>query len=97
MKWKCAERQEFVVAGFVPSTTARKAIGSLALGYHRGGKLIHAGRGGTGLTQKVAAARSTRLDKMKQTKITFGKSTSEERRGGNECVSTSRSRWSANT
>src|SRR3546814_7870712 len=27
IKSKCSERQEFVVAGFVPSTTARKAIG----------------------------------------------------------------------
>src|SRR3546814_14509115 len=73
IKSKCSERQEFVVAGFVPSTTARKAIGSLVLGYHRGGKLIHAGRVGTGFTQKVAAALFKRLDKMKQTKSPFAK------------------------
>src|SRR3546814_6731895 len=56
IKSKCSERQEFVVAGFVPSTTARKAIGSLVLGYHRGGKLIHAVRVRTGFTPQVAAA-----------------------------------------
>src|SRR3546814_11692696 len=63
---------------FVPSTTARKAIGSLVLGYHRGGKLIHAGRVGTGFTQKVAAALFKRLDKMKQTKSPFAKKLTAE-------------------
>ncbi len=33
-KAKCANRQEFVVIGFAPSTATPKAIGSLALGYY---------------------------------------------------------------
>ncbi|TIT15483.1 MAG: ATP-dependent DNA ligase, partial [Mesorhizobium sp.] len=32
VKSKCSARQEFVVAGYVPSTTSRNAIGSLILG-----------------------------------------------------------------
>ncbi len=55
MKSKCANRQEFVVLGYVPSTTAHKAIGSLVLGYYDKGKLVHAGRVGTGFSNKVAA------------------------------------------
>src|SRR3546814_6780575 len=34
LKSKCAERQEFVVAGYVPSTVSRKAVGSLVMGYY---------------------------------------------------------------
>ncbi len=41
VKSKCAHRQEFVVAGYVPSSTSRKAIGSLVLGYYDGGRLVH--------------------------------------------------------
>jgi bifunctional non-homologous end joining protein LigD len=54
-KSKCVNRQEFVILGYVPSTTARKAIGSLVLGYYDKGKLVHAGRVGTGFSNKVAA------------------------------------------
>ena len=48
IKSKCSNRQEFVVAGYVPSTVTANAIGSLVLGYFKSGKLIHAGRVGTG-------------------------------------------------
>jgi len=78
IKSKCSERQEFVVAGFVPSSTARKAIGSLVLGYYEAGKLIHAGRVGTGFTQQVAASLFKRLDKLKQAKSPFAKKLSAE-------------------
>jgi bifunctional non-homologous end joining protein LigD len=54
LKTKCALRQEFVVAGYVPSTTSRKAIGSLVLGVYDKGRLIHVGRVGTGYTMDVA-------------------------------------------
>ncbi|MFG1283460.1 DNA ligase D [Xanthobacter autotrophicus] len=55
IKSKCSERQEFVIGGFVPSTTARKAIGSLVLGVFEKGGLVHVGRVGTGFTHKMAA------------------------------------------
>ncbi|TIX29386.1 MAG: ATP-dependent DNA ligase, partial [Mesorhizobium sp.] len=41
VKSKCSARQEFVVAGYVPSTTSRNAIGSLILGVYDDGKLHH--------------------------------------------------------
>jgi bifunctional non-homologous end joining protein LigD len=47
-KSKCTERQEFVIAGFSPSTALKNAVGSLVLGYHEEGRLRHAGRTGTG-------------------------------------------------
>jgi bifunctional non-homologous end joining protein LigD len=54
LKAKCADRQEFVVAGYVPSTTSPKAIGSLIAAYYKDGRLMHAGRVGTGYSMKVA-------------------------------------------
>jgi bifunctional non-homologous end joining protein LigD len=53
-KSKCTNRQEFVILGYVPSTTTRRAIGSLVLGYYDKDKLLHAGRVGTGFSNKLA-------------------------------------------
>lgn len=66
IKSKCSERQEFVVAGYVPSSTSKGAIGSLVLGYHDKGGLVPAGRVGTGFTQKAAAELFRRLDPLAQ-------------------------------
>ncbi len=52
VKSKCSARQEFVVAGFTPSTTLKRAVGALVLGYYRDGKLVHAGRVGSGFTER---------------------------------------------
>jgi bifunctional non-homologous end joining protein LigD len=54
-KSKCSARQEFVIGGYVMSSTSRKAIGSLALGAFDKGALDYVGRVGTGFTQKMAA------------------------------------------
>lgn len=39
IKSKCSHRQEFVIGGYVPSTSMKNAIGSLAMGYYQGGEL----------------------------------------------------------
>jgi bifunctional non-homologous end joining protein LigD len=54
LKTKCSDRQEFVIAGFAPSTADAKAVGALVLGIHEKSKLHYAGRTGTGFTHKVA-------------------------------------------
>lgn len=82
IKSKCLERQEFVVGGFVPSTTSRTAIGSLVLGVFEKGKLRHVGRVGTGFTQRVAADLYKLLASEKTDVSPFaGKLTAEETRG----------------
>ncbi len=82
LKAKCGTRQEFVIGGFVPSTTARKAIGSLVLGhYDDKGKLQHVGRVGTGFTQSVAADLYKQLEKIRMTTSPFaGKLTADQAR-----------------
>jgi ATP-dependent DNA ligase len=66
-------RQEFVVAGFVPSKAHARAIGSLVLGYFEGGKLMHARRVGTGLTERVALELYQRLAAMQVPSSPFAK------------------------
>ncbi len=64
IKSKCSNRQEFVVAGYVPSTVAKDMVGSLALGFHQDGKLVYAGRVGTGFSRDVARDLATRLGRL---------------------------------
>jgi len=65
VKAKCSARQEFVIAGYVPSTTGRKAVGSLALGVYDGADLRYVGRVGTGFTSGVAEALFAKLETMR--------------------------------
>lgn len=64
VKSKCSARQEFVVAGFVPSSVSKTAIGSLVMGYYDKGKLRHAGRVGTGYSNAVAQSLFKRLQEI---------------------------------
>ncbi|MCX8293011.1 DNA ligase D [Phyllobacterium sp. 0TCS1.6A] len=65
IKSKCSSRQEFVIAGYVPSTTSRKAIGSLVMGVYNGRKLEHVGRVGTGYSASVAEDLFRRLERIR--------------------------------
>jgi bifunctional non-homologous end joining protein LigD len=67
VKSKCSARQEFVVAGYIPSTTSRKAIGSLVLGVHEHGVLRPVGRVGTGFTVAAAEDLYKRLERLHAT------------------------------
>ena len=65
LKSRCVLAQEFVIVGFVPSTTSRRAIGSLVLGLYGADGLTHAGRVGTGFTQDEAKALFDGLDQIR--------------------------------
>jgi bifunctional non-homologous end joining protein LigD len=73
VKAKCSAKQEFVIAGYVPSSTGRKAIGSLALGVYEGADLRYVGRVGTGFSSDIAEALFTRLDAMRVRSSPFAK------------------------
>jgi bifunctional non-homologous end joining protein LigD len=72
-KAKCMQSQEFVILGYVASTAASGAIGSLALGYHAGDKLAYAGRVGTGWSEALAKSLRKELDKIKAAKPALAK------------------------
>jgi bifunctional non-homologous end joining protein LigD len=83
LKIKCIREQEFVIGGFtLPSKghTGIQGVGALLLGYYRDGKLIYAGRTGTGFTQKTHGVLRTQLDKLRTTGTPFEKP-AEARRG----------------
>jgi bifunctional non-homologous end joining protein LigD len=65
IKTKCVEGSEFVIIGYVPSTTHRRAVGSLVLGFHRKGKLEYAGRVGSGFSSRVAEDLWQRLEPIR--------------------------------
>lgn len=71
VKSKCSARQEFVVAGYVPSTTSRRAIGSLVLGVHDRGELKHVGRVGTGFTTALAEELFRKLERIRTPESPF--------------------------
>jgi bifunctional non-homologous end joining protein LigD len=54
LKVKNFRRQELVIAGWLPGEGRRaERIGALLMGYHRGDRLVYAGRVGTGFTEKT--------------------------------------------
>jgi bifunctional non-homologous end joining protein LigD len=64
LKSRCVLSQEFIVVGYVPSTTARRTVGSLALGYYEGDGLVLAGRVGSGFSQEEAKALFAALEQV---------------------------------
>src|ERR1700741_557174 len=65
IKTKCHNAQEFVVAGFTPSTAMPNAVGALTVAFHEGGKLRYAGRLGTGYTHQTARDLWRRLSALR--------------------------------
>ncbi|HET6975433.1 MAG TPA: non-homologous end-joining DNA ligase [Pyrinomonadaceae bacterium] len=63
LKIKCIKRQEFIIAGY---TLSDKGIpfSSLILGFYEKGKLIYAGRAGTGYTNALRVELKKKLDRI---------------------------------
>ncbi len=79
LKAKCTGRQEFVVAGFVPSTADSHAVGALVLGVYDRSKLVYAGRVGTGFTHDTARALYRQLKALQGARTPFAAVPAEER------------------
>jgi bifunctional non-homologous end joining protein LigD len=50
LKLKCVWEQEFVIGGYTDPTGSRTDFGALLVGYHEEGRLLYAGKVGTGYT-----------------------------------------------
>lgn len=48
LKFKCENRQEFVIVGYTEPSGQRVGIGALLVGYYQRGQLVYAGKVGTG-------------------------------------------------
>jgi bifunctional non-homologous end joining protein LigD len=62
LKFKCESGQEFVVGGFTDPQRSRIGFGALLLGYYDpGGRLVYAGKVGTGFTNQMLRSLHDRL------------------------------------
>jgi bifunctional non-homologous end joining protein LigD len=72
LKIKCIARQEFVIGGFTDPQGARVGLGALLVGVHDArGRLVFAGKVGTGFTAATARALRERLDAIEQAGCPF--------------------------
>ena len=51
LKFKCVQNQEMVIGGYTEPSGRRIEFGALLLGYYKGGKLMYAGKVGTGFDE----------------------------------------------
>ena len=66
LKIKCLKRQEFVIVGFTDPERSRAGLGALLLGVHDHGKLVFAGKVGTGFDTRTLRDLRQRLDKLER-------------------------------
>ena len=92
-KAKWLNRQEFVIVGWSDPEGSRPHLGALLLGYYTDdGKLIYAGRVGTGMPVKVLADLRRRLDPLARKKSPLNVPPSRKTRFGSPLV-LSRVHW----
>lgn len=66
LKTKCVNTDEMVVGGYLDSTAITEAVGALSLGYFERGKLVYAGRVGTGFSHDMAHSLWARLQPLRR-------------------------------
>jgi len=72
LKFKCESGQEFVIGGFTDPQRSRIGFGALLLGYYdRGGRLVYAGKVGTGFTNQMLRSLHDRLAAIERTSSPF--------------------------
>jgi bifunctional non-homologous end joining protein LigD len=82
LKTKCILTDEFVVGGYLDSTAQRKAVGALVLGYYDRGRLIYAGRVGTGFNRRSASEVWKQLQNLRTEDSLFSGSLEPSQRRG---------------
>src|SRR4030095_2893199 len=71
LKAKCLKRQEFVIAGYLPSKKGFPGFGALILGVYDKGKLVYCGRVGTGFSIQQRLELQKKLDRLSQASMSF--------------------------
>jgi len=65
-KFKCLHRQEFVIGGYTDPEGSRPGFGALLLGYYQDGRLLSAGKVGTGFDDRTLREIGARLVSLEQ-------------------------------
>jgi bifunctional non-homologous end joining protein LigD len=71
LKLKCSNRQELVIGGFTDPQRSRVGLGALLLGYYDNGRLVYAGKVGTGFDVATLRSLRARLDELAQDSSPF--------------------------
>ncbi|WP_148716528.1 DNA ligase D [Chitinolyticbacter meiyuanensis] len=72
LKVKCSQRQEFVIGGYTEPSGQRTGLGALLLGVHdEAGKLVYAGRVGTGFSDATLALLQRKLVALRRETTPF--------------------------
>ncbi|MFJ8632232.1 non-homologous end-joining DNA ligase [Streptomyces sp. NPDC093568] len=71
LKLKCAQGQEFVIAGFTEPAGSRVGLGALLLGYYERGRLRYAGKVGTGFDRRTLLDLRERLEGLRVSRSPF--------------------------
>jgi len=66
LKFKCVNRQEFVIGGYTDPEGERIGFGALLIGYYQGDDLIYAGKVGTGYDDDTLRRLSSRLASLER-------------------------------
>jgi bifunctional non-homologous end joining protein LigD len=71
LKFKCLNQQEFVIAGYTDPQGERVGFGALLVGYYETGKLVYAGKVGTGYDMATLERLGRQLKKLETSQIPF--------------------------
>src|SRR5438876_10978612 len=71
LKFKCLNQQEFVIAGYTDPQGERVGFGALLVGYYEAGKLVYAGKVGTGYDTATLRRLSSQLGKLETSHSAF--------------------------
>jgi bifunctional non-homologous end joining protein LigD len=71
LKFKCLNQQEFVIAGYTDPQGERVGFGALLVGYYEVGKLVYAGKVGTGYDTATLRRLSSQLQKLEISRCPF--------------------------
>jgi bifunctional non-homologous end joining protein LigD len=71
IKLKCLNEQEFVIGGYTPPQGSRKYFGALLVGYYEKGRLLFAGKVGTGFNTKMLGFLHKRFKKEERKDCPF--------------------------
>jgi DNA ligase D-like protein (predicted ligase) len=71
LKFKCRQEQEFVIGGYTDPRGQRIGFGALLVGYCRDGKLVYAGKVGTGFDTDTLRSLGRKLAQLETTRSPF--------------------------
>ncbi len=66
LKFKCVNRQEFVIGGFTDPKGERESFGAILIGYYQNRKLKYAGKVGTGFDDDTLKKLKLKFNKIKK-------------------------------